>query len=141
MPIRPELRHFYTGAWRETRLRILQRAKNRCERCRKPNRVEVVMRTWHGRMWWRPLTANLWRTEAGRLHRTPDSGCYRERYTNVVLTIAHLNQIAGDDRDENLAALCQWCHLTHDRQQHIRSSKETRLTRKDRSRPILQEVS
>lgn len=51
----------------------------------------------------------------------------------VVITVAHLNHIAGDDRDENLAALCQWCHLIHDLSHHQR----TRATRKDAARPLL----
>jgi hypothetical protein len=42
MPIRPELRHHYRGvAWRETRKRILTRAKHCCERCEVPNHEMV----------------------------------------------------------------------------------------------------
>ena len=40
----------------------------------------------------------------------------------VILTVAHLNHIPGDCRDENLKALCQRCHLRYDRERH----KETR---------------
>lgn len=50
---------------------------------------------------------------------------------------AHLNHVSGDDRDENLKALCQWCHLQYDKLQH----HETRATRKDSARPLLQEAS
>jgi hypothetical protein len=52
---------------------------------------------------------------------------------HIVLTVAHLNHTPGDDRDENLQALCQWCHLTHDLQDH----HETRAARKDASRPLI----
>jgi hypothetical protein len=52
----------------------------------------------------------------------------------VVLTVAHLNHTSGDDRPENLKALCQWCHLNHDACHH----RETRGIRKDRTRAILQ---
>jgi len=33
----------------------------------------------------------------------------------VVLTVAHINRDTFDNRDENLKALCQRCHLQHDR--------------------------
>ncbi len=55
------------------------------------------------------------------------------RQVLIVLTVAHLNHVAGDDRDENLLALCQWCHLNYDKLHH----KETRSARKDAARPLL----
>ena len=39
----------------------------------------------------------------------PDTG------KKVILTVAHLNHIISDNRPENLKALCQRCHLNHDR--------------------------
>lgn len=48
--------------------------------------------------------------------------------------VAHLNHVPGDDRDENLKLLCNWCHLHHDQLQH----KQTRCARKDAARPLLQ---
>jgi HNH endonuclease len=63
--------------------------------------------------------------------RSPIRGA--SRVIEVVLTVAHLNHVAGDDRDENLAALCQYCHLMHDAEQH----RESRATRKDSARPLL----
>lgn len=47
-----------------------------------------------------------------------DSHLYRESIF-IVLTIAHLNHDINDNRSENLAALCQRCHLTYDKGQHI----------------------
>jgi 5-methylcytosine-specific restriction endonuclease McrA len=61
----------------------------------------------------------------------------RARQIRVVLTMAHLNHISGDDKDENLKMLCQWCHLNYDRLHH----HQTRSTRKDARRPILTEVA
>ena len=59
-----------------------------------------------------------------------------DRLVVVKLTVAHLNHTAGDDRDENLAALCQGCHLRHDVAHH----KDSRATRKDAARPLLAEL-
>lgn len=61
--------------------------------------------------------------------------------SRVVLTVAHLGApradgTPGDKRDkmdvrlENLAALCQKCHLDFDCDEHARSAAETRRRRK-----------
>lgn len=153
MPIRPEFRKFYRGpAWAETRRRILARAENKCEECEVPNHVTVLRD--YG--WWTPATLPAtvfkfggtmyghslfelpWRC-AGAFVRGgfPREAC---RWVYIVLTIAHLNHTPGDDRDENLKALCQWCHLRNDRLQHLRNAHVTRATRKDAARPLLSEA-
>lgn len=53
----------------------------------------------------------------------PNSG--EHRWVYIVLTIAHLNHQPADNRDENLAALCQWCHLKHDVRFHRASARRT----------------
>jgi hypothetical protein len=144
MPIRPELRQFYGREWREvTRPRILARAGNRCESCGVPNhtRATRAMGWWMiapERWWftpWRPdqFPEILWRNVGTAIHKGdnfPREICH-EVY--IVITVAHLNHISGDDRDENLKALCQYHHLAMDVFQH----KATRATRKDAARPLL----
>lgn len=151
MPIRRELRHFYRGpAWRATRARILERAGNCCERCGVPNRT-IVLRAFS---WWtpnsleaivfknnglingKPVTELPWRC---RPNQEPHVAHFPgpKRWVGIVLTIAHLNHVAGDDRDENLQALCQYCHLTNDAMQHARNARRTRQVRKDAARPLL----
>lgn len=49
--------------------------------------------------------------------------------SKVVLSIAHINQDRTFNRFYNLAALCQRCHLNHDRKQHIFNRKYGRLTK------------
>ena len=61
--------------------------------------------------------------------------------SKVVLTVAHLG-VPHDDgrpgnkhdkhdcRDENLAALCQRCHLNYDRADHVRRAAKTRRARR-----------
>lgn len=48
------------------------------------------------------------------------------RWIVIVLTIAHLNHDTKDNRDENLAALCQRCHLNYDKELHITNARTTR---------------
>jgi hypothetical protein len=55
------------------------------------------------------------------------------RRTFAQIGVAHGNNQAGDDRDENLFAWCTWCHLIHDAEHH----HATRSTRKDAARPLL----
>ena len=61
--------------------------------------------------------------------------------SKVVLTVAHLGTekpdgSAGDKhdkmdvRDENLAALCQRCHLRYDIDEHIENARKTRIAKR-----------
>jgi len=156
MPIRPEFRPFYrTPEWREARHRILTRAGGQfdllgnylggahCEQCGKPDRNKVE--TFSGvmaflehqgpAMFWRTVGAT-WRSWTN----TPEdrSIAFRQklRVIQVVLAVVHLNHTPGDDRDENLKACCQWCHLNLDKSEH----RVTRSARKDATRPLLQEA-
>ena len=156
MPIRADLRHLYRGAaWDATRERIRARAGDRCERCGKPNGAPVetivgkmlVGLMMHAQavpyMFWRYAVKSKvkrpWHSWDGRTceHPVPAPNHLwtraRRRYIVVVCVTAHLNHTPGDDRDENLAWLCQWCHFHHDAASH----RETRATRKDAARPIL----
>ena len=149
MPIRPDLRPFYRGpAWRATRERIRERAKDRCEQCGKPNhrrlwvyatgvaanlhkRKLVLGQAWSGvkgdgQKWISTLTGKVIALRLRGAEWCP------ARRIRVVCTVAHLNHTSGDDRDENLKFLCQWCHLNYDASFH----KQTRATRKDAARPI-----
>jgi len=136
MPLRPEVKHFYTSAaWRAVRRRVLDRAGDHCERCKVPNGARIFrMRAWPG--WW-------W-TLYGEAH-DPEGVCWAKgrplvvtgaRPVRVVLTIAHLDRIPGHDDEENLRALCQSCHFAYDRVANVRSAHWTRAARKDAARPI-----
>lgn len=129
MPIRREYRRFYGRAWRKVvRPRILKRAENRCEFCRVPNHALVT----RAAGWW-DKGVGFWHDEKGRRRSTGCLPTSRLRRIRVVLTVAHLNHTPGDDRHENLRALCQWCHLALDKNHHY----ETRAARKDAARPLL----
>jgi 5-methylcytosine-specific restriction endonuclease McrA len=48
----------------------------------------------------------------------------------VVLTVHHWNGDKHDNRDKNLAALCQRCHLSSDGDRHREKARATRLAKK-----------
>lgn len=49
--------------------------------------------------------------------------------SKVVLTVAHVDQDRNNNRFDNLAALCQRCHLGHDRGMHAYNRKYGRQTK------------
>lgn len=55
----------------------------------------------------------------------PDTG------SRVVLTVAHIDRDKSNNRFDNLAALCQRCHLRHDLPQHIANRKYGRNWKRD----------
>lgn len=108
MPIRPENRDRYPHDWPQISSRIrFERAAGRCEctgQCGRPSRhldTDHRCRNHHGQ---------------------PAHGT-RSR---VVLTVAHLNHTPEDCREENLAAMCQGCHLHYDRDHHAATRAHTR---------------
>lgn len=52
-----------------------------------------------------------------------------ERATVIVLTVAHLDHDTANNSDENLAALCQRCHLRHDAKHHAQNAAKTRAAK------------
>lgn len=51
--------------------------------------------------------------------------------SRVVLTVAHIDHDKSNNRFSNLAALCQRCHLNHDRHQHNLSRRYGRDWKKN----------
>lgn len=45
--------------------------------------------------------------------------------SKVVLTVAHLDHQPENCSDDNLAAMCQRCHLTYDAQHHAATRRKT----------------
>ena len=121
MPIRPDLRWFYPLDWRELSKTIrFGRAKGCCERCRRPH-GQVVQHLGDGR-WW-DVRIGAWRNGQGRILRPLLASLSADtamRTTLVVLATAHLDHDPTNNRASNLEALCQRCHLLHDRPEHRR---------------------
>ena len=121
MPIRRHHRWLYPIDWRELSASIrFRRAKGRCECCGRPH-GRVVLHLGDGR-WWDD-EAHRWRDGSGRLVRRlkpPHSLLEPTRTTRVVLATAHRDHDPTNNAASNLAALCQRCHILHDREEHLR---------------------
>jgi hypothetical protein len=120
MPIRPQFKWLYPLDWPQLSAMIrFERAKGRCEECGRPH-GHVVRHLGDGR-WW-DEEAEIWRSGRGRPlpSLAKDTTIPVGRLTKVVLATAHLDHDPGNNRPRNLKALCQRCHLLHDRDEHQR---------------------
>lgn len=122
MPIKPENKARYPKDWKAIRERILARAGNRCEGspafpfCHIKNHAFRNNDTGE-------VTENLMVVETWTV-------VDQNSVSRIVLTIAHLNHIPEDVRDDNLRALCQRCHLNYDAKHHAQTAASTRKARK-----------
>lgn len=106
------------GEERDASGRILVEA--RCEWCGAPNHTHIVRAA---ALYHKPVEyAGLWKTVPVGDYKVveptfPDA-------TRVVLTTAHLDRDKTNNALDNLASLCQRCHLNHDRwAQHLPNRK------------------
>ncbi len=129
MPIRRELRYLYPIDWPQLSALVrFGRARGRCERCGRPH-GRTVHHLGDGR--WFDAEAEVWRDGRGREIEPPAYAEYRRLgRTRVVLAAAHLDHDPSNNRPRNVRALCQRCHLLHDRPEHRRQSRITILMRR-----------
>jgi 5-methylcytosine-specific restriction endonuclease McrA len=117
----------YTRQWFLTRMRVLNRAEQRCQQCGKPNRtfVHTVISRALQTMWWRAMkpgaawhVRHLGSEPCGIC--SPDKSCSPYRIigagcdpwmVRVVLTMAAIDGNYSNHEESNLQALCQWCHF------------------------------
>lgn len=111
MPIKPENRKRYPDNWPEVRAAILDRARHTCEQCGIPNHT------------WRNNQTDAWTHSQQTAITWQQNG---DPVTSIVLTIAHLDHTPEHNAPENLRALCQRCHLAHDRGHHQQTAYQTR---------------
>lgn len=113
----------YPANWKtEIRPRILSRENNCCKECGVVN-YAIGWRDEHGH--WNDLEQSF----AGDMY-AEDLKEMGYKIIKIVLTVAHLNHDINDNRDENLAALCQLHHLRHDIEHHKKNSRETNIKKK-----------
>lgn len=126
----------YPSDWEEISYHIrFVRAGGKCEWCGVPN-GEVGARDKQGN-WYDEHSIHCMNSDVGY-------SCFGEfpKMVKIILTVAHLGipHLDGrpgnkhdkmDVRSDNLAALCQKCHLNYDREDHIAKAKETRRRKRD----------
>jgi hypothetical protein len=129
MPIRKELRWFYPIDWELLSRRIrFERAQGRCERCGRPH-GQAIRQLADGR--WYDEAATAWRDDAGMAADWPDIVEFTAARTKrIYLSAAHRDHDPSNSRPRNLMALCQRCHLRHDRPEHQRRRRITILLRR-----------
>lgn len=128
----PMQRSHYPADWEAISKRIrFERAGSKCEWCGAPHEQFIVRDRQNPASFRVP--ANGMEVESSQ-----DRG---EWVVWVILTTAHLGTPKADGtpgdkhdkldvREENLAALCQRCHLNFDREDHIRHARENRASRR-----------
>ena len=118
MPIRKK---DYPPNWKEISIQIRTEAGWKCEWCGVPNKA-VIERLPSGK-----FKQIDWINETdGTIVASNQLNFKRLRYhglTRVVLTVAHLDRNTKNNQIDNLAALCQKCHLGHDIIQHIQNRR------------------
>jgi hypothetical protein len=60
----------------------------------------------------------------------PLSGNPLQKAIKIILTVAHLDHDINNNTHDNLAALCQRCHLRYDAEHHSKNSKANRDAKK-----------
>jgi len=103
----------YPDSWfTEIRPRILLRADNKCEECGVEN------------------AAYGYRDKGGKFHaliKNENNFEFMKRAgykgITIVLTISHTDHNKEHNGDDNLRALCQKCHLEHDKNEHALNRK------------------
>jgi hypothetical protein len=131
----------YHPDWKQIRASILDREQHRCKFCQVPNYAYIFRGTIkEGPI--EPLT-EIYQMADGVLFMAEDgyplfdgiavaidvqplSGDPNQKAIKVVLTVAHLDHDITNNEPDNLAALCQKCHLRYDAKHHAKSSKATR---------------
>lgn len=131
----PMQRDRYPADWEEISRRIrFERAQGKCEWCGVVNGA-VGARDVYGK----------WHDERSINHMNGTDGDMLfetfPKMIRIALTVAHLGTAHADGtpgnkhdkmdvRPENLAALCQRCHLNYDRDEHMANAAKTRLRKK-----------
>ncbi len=113
------------------RPQILARAKNRCEECGLPNYATINI----------PDREIVHENETYALAKHSLNFCWAnnntEKFTIIVLTIAHKDHNPMNSHPENLLALCQACHNRMDVRHRIATRQRNRRQQLAKTAPEL----
>lgn len=96
-----------------SRLIRFKRAHNQCEWCGVPN-GECIYRIEGSKPGWDLMPEG---------HEADTMNLDGIKFTTIILTVAHIDHDKSNNKFDNLAALCQRCHLGHDINEHIMNRK------------------
>lgn len=124
----------YPKNWQEISARIRAREGNRCQFC-------GVKNGWIGYRRKDGEFVKVYESIADVDTQADALALDGIKLIRIVLTVAHLGVPKSDGRpgnphdksdvrDENLAALCQRCHLNYDRKEHLKNVAKTRRRKK-----------
>ena len=121
MPIKDK--SIYPSDWQQISLRIREREGQRCKFCSVENGAvgaRDLNGEWHSQ------------NSIDNMNSTVGWNLFGEcpKIIRIVLTVAHLDHDPANNADDNLAALCQKCHLNYDSELHKRNSADTREAKK-----------
>ncbi len=130
MPIRPDNRSRYPSDWPKIRAAILERAGDKCEKCKVANRTRIARGGGDDEGTYMLDSADVYCAETGKhLGQCHMSNYEVAKMVDVVLTIAHLDHAPENCDSENLRAWCQRCHLRYDAEHHAATARVTRRSR------------
>lgn len=104
-----------------SRLIRRHRAGNACEWCKAPNGQEIARGAGRHKGTYMLMNGLVFNNRTGELLGMERGSEYEAgSFVKIILTVAHLDQDITNNRFANLAALCQRCHLNHDRWDNYR---------------------
>jgi len=122
----------YPADWEAISVAIRNRDGNCCRFCGVKN-AERGARSPQGNWYSKTEIAEMSDAEFLRVFQ----GRSIKKLSRIVLTVAHLDHDTTNNDPENLAALCQRCHLRYDAEQHKKNAAETRRRKREMHQLVL----